>query len=98
MNKRQSYVNALLVLLALFAFEIWRGGDWQRLLPWVGGSVLLVGYLVTRGPGRGGSGNDAGGSGDGFGGGFGGGSSTGGGASGGWGGDGGDGGGGDGGD
>ena len=88
MNKRRSYVAALLVLLALFAFEIWRGGDWQRLLPWVGGSVVLVAYLVNRETRRGRSSDDGGsssgdgGSGDGFGGGW----STGGGAGSGWGG------------
>lgn len=94
MDKRTSYINALLVMLALFGFEVWRGGDWQRLLPWVVAVVLLVLYLLWRGPGRGGSGDDGGGSGSG-GGTWGGGSSSGGGASGGWGG--GDGGGGDGG-
>ncbi|MCB1330320.1 MAG: hypothetical protein KDK28_13210 [Maritimibacter sp.] len=98
MDKRRGYLNALLVLLLLFGFEVWRGGDWQRLLPWVLGSVILVFYLVVIRPGTGRS-SDDGGSGGGSGrgdrggyGAFGGGSSSGGGGSGGWGGDGGDGG------
>lgn len=87
MNKQQSYLNALLVVLGLFAFEVWRGGDWERLLPWVLGSILLVFYLVVIRPGRGRSSDDggmSGGDGGGYGG-FGGGGSSGGGASGGWG-------------